>query len=123
MEKVQFSSSPPGSQGRVHPQSSGSNVLSYFLVLLSSLLGNTFQQVSSGDWLIHALKAHLPQLGWQLLATHYVRLRNFPGQVFECHCVSRLLFRVVLLWIPVTSEPTSLDTECILPGPQRFRTK
>ena len=59
MEQVQFSSSPPGSQGRVYPQSSNSNVLSCFLILQSSLPGYAFWQVSSGDWLIHTSKACL----------------------------------------------------------------
>ena len=54
----------PGLQGRVYPPSSSSNVLSCFLILLSSLLGYTFWRVSSGNWPIHPLKAHLPQLNW-----------------------------------------------------------
>ena len=116
-ERVQFSSSPPGLQGRVYPQSSSSNVLSHFLVLQSSLPGYTLWQVSSGNWLIHTSKACLLQWSWQLLATRYVRLRNSLGQVFECHYVPRLLLGVVSRWILVTSQTTSLGTECTLLRP------
>ena len=65
-EKVQFSSSPPGLQGRVYPQGSSSNVLNCFLVLLSSSPDFTFWRVPSGDWLVHASKACLRWWSWRL---------------------------------------------------------
>ena len=58
-ERVQFSSSPPESQGRVYPQGSSSNVLNCFLVLPSLPPGFTFWQVPSGDQLVCAPKACL----------------------------------------------------------------